>query len=148
MYSMIFLGIIAAGGCFAGKCWIVSESITPQIETKFLGSNPAYTQFELTHHVKTAKAKFIITEPEMLDNVVAVAKESNIPVSNILIFNVLNQPVPAGFESWSSLLQHGERDWPRFDDEKTARETTAARLFSSGTFDGIRSRAYVLHLLL
>lgn len=30
-------------------------------------------------------------------------------------------------------MHHGEEDWVRFNDLKTAEETTAARLFSSGT---------------
>lgn len=30
-------------------------------------------------------------------------------------------------------MTHGEEDWLRFDDLKTAQETTAAMLFSSGT---------------
>ncbi|XMA20557.1 hypothetical protein WAI453_013348 [Rhynchosporium graminicola] len=65
-YPILFLGIIAAGGVFAG-------------------TNPSYTQFELVHHIKTAKTKFLITEsiPEMLGNAVAAAKESGIPDSKV-----------------------------------------------------------------
>jgi len=111
---MIFLGVIAAGGIFAG-------------------TNPSYTEFELVHHIKTAKTKFFITEPEMLDNALAAAKSSGIPRSNIWIFDNLGQKIPAGFKSFKDLMNHGEKDWVRFDDEKTAKETTCARLFSSGT---------------
>jgi acyl-CoA synthetase (AMP-forming)/AMP-acid ligase II len=46
-YPLLFLGIIAAGGIFAG-------------------TNPGYTQYELVHHVKTAKVRFLISEPEIL----------------------------------------------------------------------------------
>lgn len=35
--------------------------------------------------------------------------------------------------SWKQLLEFGEEDWVRFNNLKTAQETTAARLFSSGT---------------
>ena len=111
---MIFLGVIAAGGVWAG-------------------TNPSYTEFELVHHIKTAKAKFLITEPEMLSNVLAAAKPSNIPQSHIWIFDNLGQSVPSGFKSYRDLMNYGEEDWLRFDDEKIAKETTAARLFSSGT---------------
>jgi long-subunit acyl-CoA synthetase (AMP-forming) len=110
----MFLAIIAAGGIFAG-------------------TNPSYTQFELVHHIRTAKTTFFITEPEMLDTALLAAKESNIPLSNIWIFDVLDQKIPEGFRSFKELLNHGEKDWVRFDDEKTCKETTAARLFSSGT---------------
>src|SRR5579871_3358050 len=106
---MVFLGIIAAGGIFAG-------------------TNPSYTPFELNHHIKTSKAKFLITEPEMLGAILTSAKECGIPKSNIFIFDVLKQPIPEGFRSWETLMEHGEEDWERFDDEKTAKSTCATRL--------------------
>jgi acyl-CoA synthetase (AMP-forming)/AMP-acid ligase II len=124
-YSILFLGIIAAGGIFAG-------------------TNPSYTQFELIHHIKTAKTKFFITEPEMLQNALAAAKESGIPESRVWIFDVLGDSLPAGFKSWKELLNHGEKDWVRFDDEKTSRNTAAARLFSSGT-TGLPKAASLSH---
>ena len=110
----MFLGIIAAGGIFAG-------------------TNPSYTEFELVHHIKTSKTKYLITEPEMVDNILSAAKSSGIPTSNIWIFDNLRQSIPSGMKSFKDLLKHGEKDWVRFDDEKTAKSTTAARLFSSGT---------------
>jgi acyl-CoA synthetase (AMP-forming)/AMP-acid ligase II len=114
MYSMLFLGIVAAAGVFTG-------------------TNPSYTPFELVHHLRTSQSKFLISEPEMLESVLAAAKECGIPLSNIWIFDVHHQLLPTGFRSWEALMQHGEEDFVRFDDEKTSRETTAARLFSSGT---------------
>lgn len=111
---MLFLGIVAAGGIFAG-------------------TNPSYTSFEIAHHVRTSETKFVITEPEMLDPVLAATRECNIGESNILILDVLGQAVPARFCSWETLLNHGEEDWVRFNDLKTAKTTEAARLFSSGT---------------
>ena len=111
---MLFLGIIGMGGVFAG-------------------SNPAYTTYELTHHIKTAQVKFLITEPEMVQNIVAAAKQCEIPETNILIFDVMGQKVPPGFSSWTRLLEHGEVDWVKFDSETQSKATTAARLFSSGT---------------
>ncbi|TVY85924.1 Acyl-CoA ligase, partial [Lachnellula willkommii] len=124
-YPMLFLGIIAAGGVFAG-------------------TNPSYTEFELVHHINTAKAKFFITEPEMLKNSLAAAKKCGVPQSNIWIFDVLGQTIPSGFRSWTELLSHGEKDWKRFDDEKTCKETTATRLFSSGT-TGLPKAAVLSH---
>ncbi|KAK0118804.1 hypothetical protein ONS95_007684 [Cadophora gregata] len=124
-YPILFLGIIAAGGIFAG-------------------TNPSYTQFELEHHIKTAKTAFFITEPEMLENAVAAAKKCGIPESKVWIFDVLEQPVPKEYRSWKELLRHGQKDWVRFDDEKTSKETTAARLFSSGT-TGLPKAAVLSH---
>lgn len=122
---MLFLGIVAAGGVFAG-------------------TNPSYTQFELAHHYKTSETKFVIAEPELLPVVLGAASESHVPKSNIWIFNPTGQEAPDGFRSWTSLLEHGERDWVRFDDEKVSRSTIAARLFSSGT-TGLPKAAAISH---
>lgn len=122
---MMFLGIIAAGGIFAG-------------------TNPSYTQFELVHHIKTAKVKFFITEPEMSKNASAAAKECGIPPEKVWIFDVLGQKIPSGFKSFKELMSHGEKEWERFDDEKTCKATTAARLFSSGT-TGLPKAAVLSH---
>lgn len=111
---MLLHGIVGAGGIFAG-------------------TNPAYTTYELSHHIRTAETKFLITEPEMLDSILVSAKECNIPKSRISIFNILGQPVPSGFHSWKTLFNHGEADWVRFDDYKTSSTTELARMSTSGT---------------
>ena len=122
---MLFLGIIAAGAVFAG-------------------TNPAYTHFELSHHFKTSLTKFVIVEPELLPAVLAATKDSNIKQSHIWILDDQNDAIPTGFESWRTLLTHGERDWIRFDNEEQSRRTTAARLFSSGT-TGLPKSAAISH---
>ncbi|KAL2367079.1 AMP-binding enzyme [Blastomyces gilchristii SLH14081] len=124
-YSMIFLAAVGAGGVFAG-------------------TNPGYTQFELAHHIKTAKVSFLISEPEILDNLVAAARDTNIPTSNIWVFNTQGRPVPPSHRSWTELLKHGEADWVRFDDPEICKNTTAARLFSSGT-TGLPKAAVISH---
>ena len=113
-YSSLFLGTVGAGGIFAAI-------------------NPAYTSLELAHHIRTAQVKYIITEPETLGSIEQAADECKIPRSNILIFNILGQPVPQGYQSWETLLDHGEEGWIRFNDLEVAKNTEAARLFSSGT---------------
>ena len=114
-YPILFLGIIAAGGVFAG-------------------TNPSYTQYELEHHIKTAKIQYLITEPEMLEQIQAAAKAREIYLENLWIFNPLpDQKCPDGFKSWQELLKQGEKDWVRFDDFETCKTTVAARFFSSGT---------------
>ena len=87
----------------------------------------------MRHHIKTAKVTFVISEPEILDIVLKAATDCGIPKSKVLIFNPLDQSIPTGFKSWKTLLQHGEKDWVRFDDRVTSQKTTAMRLFSSGT---------------
>lgn len=58
---------------------------------------------------------------------------ANIPKQNVWVFDNLGQSIPAGMRSWKQLLEVGEEDWVRFNDLETCRQTTAARLFSSGT---------------
>ena len=113
MYPMLFLGLVGAGGIFSG-------------------SNPAYTPFEIEHHVKTANVRFVITEPELLSAIVEGSK-GFVDQSNIFIFNVRGQPIPEGFRSWEWLLQHGEHDWNRFTGIEKCRKTSVARLTTSGT---------------
>jgi acyl-CoA synthetase (AMP-forming)/AMP-acid ligase II len=125
-YPLLFLGIIAAGGVFTG-------------------TNPGYTQYELAHHFKTAKVRFLISEPEILSNLQAAAKGCNIAQENLWIFHPLpEQKCPEGSKSWQELLSHGENDWIRFNDLKTCSTTTAARMFSSGT-TGLPKAACVTH---
>ena len=125
LYTILVLGVIGAGGIITG-------------------TNPAYTPYELAHHIRTAEVKYLITEPEMLGAIVEAADECKLPRSNILIFNVYNQAVPEGFKSWETLLQHGEGDWERFNDLESAKTAQAARLFSSGT-TGLPKAALTSH---
>lgn len=108
------LAIIGAGGCFTG-------------------SNPAYTPHELAHHIKASKSRFFFSEPEILDSLMLAVDGANIPKQNVWVFDNLGQSIPAGMRSWKQLLEVGEEDWVRFNDLETCRQTTAARLFSSGT---------------
>ena len=113
-YPIFFQGLIGAGGVFTGV-------------------NPAYTPYELAHTLKIAKVKWILTQPNLLDGVVKAAGQINLPKERILIFNPNAEPGASGFMQWNDLLQHGEQDWVRFDDLETSKNTSAARLFSSGT---------------
>lgn len=111
----------------------------------FTGSNPSYTPNELAHHIKASESKFAFVEPEILKNLAAAAKQAKLPAQNVWIFDNLGQEVPPGEKSWKKLLEHGEEDWVRFNDYKTAEDTTAARLFSSGT-TGLPKAVKITHL--
>ncbi|KAI5285950.1 hypothetical protein KEM54_000178 [Ascosphaera aggregata] len=114
-YSIIVLATIGAGGIVTG-------------------SNPASTEEELKHHLGMADCNWVITQPEVMDDVVKAAKALEIPRSHIFVFDTSSsQSIPAGFRSWKELIKHGEADWVRFNDLERSKNTTAARLFSSGT---------------
>ncbi|KAI8940041.1 hypothetical protein NX059_003763 [Plenodomus lindquistii] len=122
-YSAAFLGILAFGGIFTGV-------------------NPSHTPYELTHAFKTAEVEALIVEPELLLNALKATEQAGIPRERVFVFDHHRSvDVPLGNEeqawggvkSWRSLLTHGERDWVHWDDEQRSKDTTAARLFSSGT---------------
>ncbi|KAF2177023.1 acetyl-CoA synthetase-like protein [Zopfia rhizophila CBS 207.26] len=113
-YPVIVLPVIGLGGVFTG-------------------SNPSYTASELKHQLQASKAKFIMSEPEILETISVVGKEVRIPQSRILFLDSSNQQIPSGFNSWKSLLDYGSEDSIKFDNEETSKQTTAMLLFSSGT---------------
>ena len=124
MYTMLFLGIIGAGG-------------------RFTGSNPAYTSAELSHHIHTTETRFLISEPELLPRIAPAIEECSLPVSNVFVFDPTGRDFPLYYRSWKDLLDHGERDWVRFEHDE-AKSTTAALLSTSGT-TGLPKAAMISH---
>lgn len=124
---MLFLGIIAAGGVFAG-------------------TNPAYMKFELCHHIQISKAKFLISEPGGLPELLAAADSMQFPRERFWVFDAAEKGVPSDMKSWTTLLQHGESsdDWIIFDDLERSKNTAAAMQFSSGT-TGLPKAAILTH---
>ena len=86
----------------------------------------------------------MISEPEILKSLQGAAQETGVPEQNVWIFNNLGQAVPTGHKSWKELVKFGEADWVKFNDLETARTTTAARLFSSGT-TGLPKAVMITH---
>lgn len=86
--------------------------------------------YELVHHLKSSKAQLIVVAPELLNAITAAGREVGISDDRILIFDDRGKQ---GHESWKTLFDHGEIDWPRFNDLETSKKTVLARLFSSGT---------------
>ncbi|KAK4497617.1 hypothetical protein PRZ48_010270 [Zasmidium cellare] len=125
-YPILVNGIVAFGGMFAG-------------------TNPSYQPYELAHAITAANIKMIIVEPEILKHALKAADDAGIPRERVMIFdNREGQQVPDGFKSWKTLLEHGEEDWERWDDVEKSKNTTAARMFSSGT-TGLPKAAMLSH---
>ena len=122
---MLFLGIIGAGG-------------------RFTGSNPAYTSAELSHHMKTTKARFLISEPELLPRIAPAIEECSLNVSDVFVFDPTGRDFPLYYRSWKDLMEYGESDWVRFEHDNEAKDTTAALLSTSGT-TGLPKAAMISH---
>lgn len=127
-YSLLYLAIIGAGG-------------------RFVGSNPAYTTYELSHLFHLTETKHVIVEPDLLKNVRSAAQECGISESDVLVFNTDEKSCPEEFQSWWKLLDHGETDWHTFDDEKESKSTVAALMSTSGT-TGLPKAAALSHFAL
>ena len=139
IYSALFFGIIGAGGIYAG-------------------CNPASKTYELDHILRLVEPKLIITSdeslPALLDALagqeecqarVGVLEQSSFALllhssrwnqgprqSNSLALSK-SKYLEARCFNLGDLLSHGEQNWIRFEDERTAQDTAAALFVTSGT---------------
>ncbi|KKY28858.1 putative amp-binding enzyme [Phaeomoniella chlamydospora] len=125
LWPILFLGILGAGGCAAG-------------------CNPAYTVTELIHHFKSTKTEFIVTQVEGFNSVLEAADYCGIPRTRVLVLDSAEEHAPIGYLHWSILLEHGQSDWRRFDDEVKCRNTVAFLASTSGT-TGLPKAAALSH---
>ncbi|KAK7530122.1 amp dependent CoA ligase [Phyllosticta citricarpa] len=113
MYPPIALGIVGAGGIYAG-------------------SNPAYKVDELTHQFHTAKPRFIITNPGLISTVLQAVNASGL--QDCTAFVLGQSPFfSAEYRAFDELLLHGESDWVTFQTEEQAKSTPAGYFTTSGT---------------
>ncbi|OBT69247.1 hypothetical protein VE03_01891 [Pseudogymnoascus sp. 23342-1-I1] len=124
-YTPTYLGIIAAGGIFTG-------------------ANPAYTVFELAHHLSVCNAKFVIAELQTLAKVKEAAAEVGIPESNIIIFDVHHHGMPSGATSFWDLISDDEIS---VEDVADSANVPASYISSSGT-SGLPKAVVIPHAYL
>lgn len=83
----------------------------------------------------------MIVEPRLLDAALAAATECGLPKSRIFVFDIHDRNTHDDLPSWTTLLQHGERDWVTVDDPST---TVASYASTSGT-SGLPKLALLSH---
>lgn len=128
LYPVWLLAVVGAGGIFTG-------------------TNPAYTPHELTRHVRTTRARFLVVEPELLSTVTACITDTGMPSSSIFVLNATKETFASEYPSWKRLMTFGEADWVRLASHDEAKSTTAALLSTSGT-SGLPKAAMISHHIL
>lgn len=113
----------------------------------FVGTNPAYTPTELRHALETSLAKFIITEPELLQNIKQPAVALGISGERIFLTNHGDTNVQSTMRPWRTLLEHGQEDWSQFDDEDKSKTTNAMLLCVSRNLKLCSELIPVLHAI-
>ena len=109
------------------------------------GSNPGYTSSEFTHNFKTVEPKFLIVQLKCLPAVEIAAEACNISPATIFIDCGHDQTVPAGKQSWRSLLLHGECDWNTHPGQYSNIGHKPASLCSTSGTTGVPKAAVATH---
>ena len=99
---------------------------------------------ELTHHVETSHAKFIIGEPSLLSVVRKTASQCNILDAKIFVFDAVDSAPYSDLQPWTSLLSYGEANWLQFTDPEVQKDSIATLAFTSGT-TGLPKGAMIPH---
>ena len=89
----------------------------------------------------------MLSQAELMTPILKAVGEVGLEREKVVLFNPDGdgEGVFEGQLQWKDLLSHGERDWERFDDLETAKNTTAALFFSSGT-TGLPKAVQLSHL--
>ena len=109
----------------------------------FTGTNPAYTPTELSRHLRETRARFVVSDSDLLHKISVAISDCGLPVSNVFVLNPQEQ-VCDPYRPYEVLLASGESDWTTFSEPDEAKRTTAALLSTSGT-SGFPKAAMISH---
>ena len=121
---MLVLAIIGAGGIFTG-------------------TNPAYTATELSRHLRNTRARFVVSDSDLLPKISVSVSDCGLPVSNVFVLGDEDKDFDP-YQPYEALLSSGESDWITFSGFDEAKRTTAALLSTSGT-SGFPKAAMISH---
>lgn len=118
LLAPLFYGVVAAGGIYSA-------------------ASSAFTHQELARQLKQGKSSLLLASIDTKDVAIQAAKECNIPLSRVLVFDTMSHnrmlKDVTGSSSTNYLDSTAELDWPRITDPDTLKKSRACLLYSSGT---------------
>lgn len=117
MLAPLFYGVVAAGGIYSA-------------------ASSAFLPAELSRQLKQGKSNLLLASADTRDVAIAAAKQCNIPLSRVLIFDSMGHKrelVPVGGRKVNYLENKKEMEWPRITDPEKLKASRACLLYSSGT---------------
>jgi 4-coumarate--CoA ligase len=137
-FPTVVLGVAMAGGIFTG-------------------ANPAYVTRELSYQLKDSGARFLICTESSLETGVQAAKQANLSISNVFLFDdgvatfegrkVEKDMLDGKIRHWTTLLDSKEKGrayhWPELKTEEELDRVVALN-YSSGT-TGVAKGVMITH---
>ena len=117
-YPLTWLAVIGAGGCVAGN-------------------NPSLTPDELVHHFHITSPRFVVAHADFLESLLEATEQCHIPREHIFILGASEPHCAKDCPLWDTLLEHGEADWLRFDENSSISSNSIAVLASTSGTTGL-----------
>lgn len=117
LLAPLFYGVVAAGGIYSA-------------------ASSAFQPAELARQLTQGKSNLLLASIDCKDVAIAAAKQCNIPLSRVLVFDSMSHKRDL-YSITDSRTNHldstSELDWPRLTDPHELKTSVACLLYSSGT---------------